>query len=361
MKVMGLALECPVCSSQRFRSLFSLKSADVVACQTCDAVYVPSPLPEVTSIYRSSYFMGDSGAHGYMDYAREIEAHEKVFTERLMRTEPLMGGRGRLLDIGCALGHFGKVARARGWDTFVTDISEFAVESSVSDYGLQGFVCPVGKLPVKPEAFDLVTLFDVIEHLSHPKDLLLQIRKALDPRGLLYITTPDISSWSAKLMGRHWYHLKPEEHLVYFSPTTIQMILESCGFEVIRVQPSRTSMAVGDILSRLRRYSKTVFDGLLALAKFLGFERRVIPLYTGEMEIWARPLGQQKKKRKVFTVDPEPSPILSVVCCPNCGRDLIPSADEMTCTGCNSAFEFRHHVINFSKYAKRSFRKVSSQ
>lgn len=361
---MGLSLECPVCESSRFRSMFTLKNCDVVRCAECRTVYVPSPLPEVTALYQSGYFASDNGVHGYIDYAGELDAHTEVFSQRLQETEMKLGGKGRLLDVGCALGHMGKVAQDRGWDTFVTDISEHAVYKSVSDFNLKGFVSPVGKLPVKNRKFDVVTLFDVIEHLSHPRELLTSVKKALDPRGMVYISTPDINSWSAKLMGRHWFHLKPEEHLVYFNPKTITKILNATGYDVIEIKPSKTRMALGDILMRLRRYSKNLCDIILFGLKFLRLDRKIISLYTGEMEVWARPKPQDgalAQNRKVFPVDQDSTPILGVVCCPNCDGDLYPENQQLNCMKCDSTFEIQNRVINFSKYAKRSYRKVANE
>lgn len=362
---MGIALECPVCGNQGFKSLFALKGADVVACRKCKVVYVPSPLPEVTSLYKADYFgAADEGASGYLDYAGELEAHTSMFTERLQTSEMKIGGRGRVLDVGCALGHFGKVAKDRGWDVFVTDISEYAVVKSAKEFQLQGFVSPTGKLPVKDKKFDLVTLFDVIEHLSHPYEILNAIHRSLDPRGILHLSTPNIKSFSARILGKHWYHLKPEEHLIYFSPATIKLCLEKANFEVLEIKPMKIHMALGDILMRLRRYSKPICDLMLKFVKLMKWDRKVIKLLTGEIEVWARPkpIGVElAKSRKAFPVDNEPTPILGVVCCPNCRGELYPENQHLNCLGCDSAFDIEFGVINFSKYAKQQRRKTADE
>ncbi|MEK6554682.1 MAG: class I SAM-dependent methyltransferase [Bdellovibrionota bacterium] len=179
-------LECPVCNCSGFKSLYALSSADVVQCTDCDLLYVPMPTPEVTSIYKASYFKGDQEVHGYGNYEDEYESHYKTFEHRIKETEMVMGGKGRVLDVGCALGHFGKVAKDRGWDVFVTDVSDFAVQKSAIQYGLKGFVSSPDKLPVKPGQFDCITLFDVIEHVSQPLELLQNMREALNRNGVLH-------------------------------------------------------------------------------------------------------------------------------------------------------------------------------
>lgn len=351
---MSVALECPVCQSQKFTSLFAVKGADVVQCGDCSLTYVPAPLPEVTSIYKASYFKGDHKVHGYGNYEEEFENHYKTFTHRLQETEKLMGGKGRVLDIGCALGHFGKVAKDRGWDTFVTDVSDFAVQTAAVKYNLKGFVSAPDKLPVKEHTFDCVTLFDVIEHLSHPLELLENVHQILDSKyGMLHITTPDVNSWSARLMGKSWYHFKPEEHLIYFSPATLTAALEKSGFEVIKIKPMPMYMRVKDILSRLRRYSERGANFCLKICQFLGIADKTIKIYAGEMEAWARPKATEKRTHKVFPANIESMPMSELLCCPHCRSELEGEGGEILCTNCDSSYEIVAGVIDFSRYGKK--------
>src|SRR5690606_8899932 len=110
----------------------------------------------------------------------------------------------------------------------------------------------------KSGIFDLITMYDVVEHLSHPLDLLRSARRSLTPQGYLHLTTPDLSSLSGRLMGRHWYHIKPDEHLLYFTGDTLRTTLERAGFEVVRIKPVASYMRISDVLLRLERYSKTL-------------------------------------------------------------------------------------------------------
>jgi 2-polyprenyl-3-methyl-5-hydroxy-6-metoxy-1,4-benzoquinol methylase len=349
------ALACPVCESQKFKSLFALKGADVVQCLDCEMTYVPAPLPEVTSIYKASYFKGDHKVHGYGNYENEFENHYKTFSMRLQATEEIMGGKGRVLDIGCALGHFGKVAKDRGWDTFVTDVSDFAVQTAAVKFNLKGFVSSPDKLPVKKQQFDCITLFDVIEHISHPIELLRNAHEAIDHKnGILHITTPDVSSLSARLMGKNWYHFKPEEHLLYFTPATLTAALDKAGFEVIKIKPMPMFMRVKDVFMRLRRYSERGANFCLKICQFLGIADFTIKIYAGEMEAWAQPKSAVKaKSRKPYPVDPADTPVGQVVCCPNCRADLIASEGEILCTDCDSSYGIEAGVIDFSRYGKK--------
>lgn len=364
-------LECPVCENHGFKSLFALNNSDIVECTKCLVLYVPSPAPEVTAIYKASYFKGDQSVHGYGNYEGEYESHYQTFQARIRETEKLLGGRGRVLDVGCALGHFGKVAKDRGWDVFVTDVSDFAVQKSSLEYGLKGFVSSPDKLPVRAGHFDCVTLFDVIEHVSQPIELLKNLRAAIHKNGLLHLTTPNKNSLSGRLMGRHWFHFKPEEHLIYFDPKTISIALEKAGFEVLQIKPMMSYMKIKDILARLSKYSKPVTAVALKAVQWLGLDEKIIQLYVGEIEVWARPRGDKSsglssRNLKIplkipRPVDIEPMSLMEATCCPHCKSDLYKEkhSHEILCTKCNSSYEIVAGVIDFSRYGKRATKKIA--
>ncbi len=345
-------LECPICQSHRFKSLFAVQNADLVECSACSLVYVPTPAPEVTSVYKASYFHGDTDVHGYGNYENEFQSHYETFQYRLRATEEKLGGRGRVLDVGCALGHFGKVALDRGWDVFITDISEFAVQKSAVKFGLKGFVSSPDKLPVRDGSFDCVTLFDVVEHVSHPVELLQNMHSALQKNGVLHLTTPDQSSWTARLLGKHWYHFKPDEHLIYFTPKTIANALDRAGFEVLEIKPMAAFMKVKDILTRLRRYWVGGANAALKVSQWIGIEEKIIKIYVGELEAWARPKADVRKHTPL-PVNTKDTPPLAILCCPSCQNEVVYDNNEILCTNCHSSYGIEAGVIDFSRYGKR--------
>lgn len=356
---MGFLIECPICECPKAESLYRYKGADVVECQHCSMVYVPMPTPEITSIYKESYFLnnGDDESAGYSNYKSEFMSHLITFDKRLEETEKILGYRGRLLDLGCALGHLGEAAKRRGWDVYVTDVSDYAVFETRKQFGLNGFISAPEKLAVKPGRFNLITMFDVIEHLSHPIDLLRDIRRALSAEGLLQLTTPNAHSWSAQLMGRSWFHLKPNEHLLYFTPKTIRLVLEQTGFEVVAIKPMPTYMCIHDILLRLERYSKSGARILMQFARWAGLSDIRLKIYIGEMQVWAKPAGAQAVE-PIKKAEPIKD-ILDIVCCSNCHSELqLFEESEAICTQCELSFEVTQGVINFSKYAKRKKQKI---
>ena len=347
-------MECPICESLTVKSLFQLKGTDVVECQHCSLIYVPSPAPDFSATYKADYFASQGSAPGYSNYSSEFTSHLVTFSKRLEETEKILTKVGRVLDVGCALGHLGEAARRRGWDVYVTDVSEFAVLRSREQFGLNGFISAPHKLALKAAKFDLVTFYDIIEHLSFPLEILKQVRKALTSHGILHVVTPNIQSLTARIMGKHWYHIKPDEHLIYFTPETLRAVLERAGFEVIKIKPAPTYMRLNDILLRLERYSKPLTRFSRQLAKLFGLADLRLKIYVGEMQAWAKPAGV----REVTHTEPVKD-ILDIVCCSNCRSELqLFEEKEAICTQCELSFEVIQGVINFSKYAKRGKTKL---
>lgn len=338
---------CPVCESGRFQSLFEKSGADLVQCEDCGLRFIPSPLPEVSTIYKASYAHGDSTTHGYQSYDNDHTSLQMTYAEWIKNAEKWSGGKGRLLDMGCTLGLFGFTAKQQGWDVFVTDMSEFAVMKAVNDFQLKGFVSPVGKLPVKSGSFDLITLYGVLHHTNQPLELLSHILSRLTPGGVLHLTTPNMDSFSAKLLKRRWFHFKPEEHLVYFDPKTLNRVLSKAGFEILDVRPLTKYMTVGELLIWIRPYAKRFFDFILKLVKYLRLDKYPLRMRTGEIEAFARLSTVAKAARSK-----ELNSNLDVFCCPKCEGELLLQFPEVVCQKCHASYDIENGVINFSKYAK---------
>lgn len=313
-------------------------------------LFTPTPAPEFAAIYEESYFESEAkAASGYQGYRSEFTSHLVTFTQRIMDTENFVQRIGRLLDVGCALGHMGEAARRRGWDVYVTDVTEYAVHEARSEFGINGFVSSPYKLPVKNDSFDVITMYNVVEHLSHPIELLKSVRRALSSHGILHVVTPNVQSWLARLLGRHWGYFKSDSHYLYFSPETIRSLLERCGFEVLKIKSAPQHMRVGDVIQRLHKHWPNLASLLRPVVRFLGFNDVRVRINTGTMQIWAKPA-----EVRLMTTTRPVKDIMDIVCCPACRSEIQLFEDsEAICTQCELSFENKLGVINFSKYAKR--------
>jgi SAM-dependent methyltransferase len=227
---------CIACGGKD-HSLYAVKAGyKVWKCGSCDMLFLfPLPKPsETEAVYSKEYFSGAKGGFGYVDYDVDKEAMRSVFERYLRDFERILGKTGQLLDIGAATGYFMKIAEERGWKAHGVEISMYAAELGRSR-GLDIETGTIHGTAFGKESFGLVTMWDVIEHVPDP---ILDIRKAcslLRPGGLLAIITPDSGSRFAKVCGSLWPLLVPPEHIFYFNRTSLGMLLEKNGFEVIEV------------------------------------------------------------------------------------------------------------------------------
>jgi 2-polyprenyl-3-methyl-5-hydroxy-6-metoxy-1,4-benzoquinol methylase len=104
-------------------------------------------------------------------------------------------------------------------------------------------------------AYDVITLWDVLEHLPEPRPHLEVIRRLLRPKGILALSTPNMEGLTLRLLGKRSRVFSPHEHLVYYSKRTLTDLLKSCGFRILRVQTQ--GIYLHNLMTLLTRQSKT--------------------------------------------------------------------------------------------------------
>ena len=189
---------------------------------------------------------------GYDDYARDRYCILKTASRRLDTIERYTPARGRLLDVGCALGFFLEEARRRGWEVDGVDISAHAIQYANEQLGIPARCGMLREAGFEQNSFDVLTMWDVIEHVTDPVEELKYCRDLLKTRGLIVLSTPDVASLVAKMTGAKWMGFKlAEEHLYYFSKRTISLALEKAGFEVLDVTSIGKDVALDFLARRL--------------------------------------------------------------------------------------------------------------
>jgi SAM-dependent methyltransferase len=246
----------------------------LVRCRACGLEYI-DPRPRGADIV-GAYSQGDDPA-----YVSQVEARERTFADAVARIDGLRPQRGRILDIGTAAGAFLAAARARGWQVEGVEPNRWMAEWGSRHYGLQIRPGEIFDHDFPAGGFEVVTLWDVIEHTPDPSRVMRRVHELLKPGGLLVINYPDIGSWIARSLCRRWPFLS-SVHLYYFTRRTIRRFLEQHGFAVLQVRPHYQRLELDYLLSRGDVISRTLSRTSRAVARTLRISHRQVPYWIGQ-------------------------------------------------------------------------------
>ncbi len=252
----------------------------IVRCRRCGLIYV-NPRPNGRELLRSYARMVDE------EYTREEigrRSSARIILDRLKRLRK----RGRLLDIGCASGFLLDEARKSGWETDGVEISRWAAAYAREKFGLRVFVGKLRKANFPDHFFDAVIMKDTIEHLTNPRDTLIEIRRILKPDGVLCINTPDVGSFWSKILKAKWWGIN-QSHLFYFSRRSLYRLLEATGFSVLATRSHARVFTLDYWAYRIRPYNRFLYGMFKFLAGIGRLQDRPIRISTADqIEIYAR-------------------------------------------------------------------------
>jgi len=178
----------------------------------------------------------------------------------------------RLLDVGCSSGALLLVAKECGYESEGVEPARQAA-ATAAGMGFKVFPGLLQDAGYADNSFDVVTLFEVIEHLLEPAALLKEIRRILKPGGLLLIGTGNADSWTVKLLGARWEYFDIRSHgghISFFNPNSIALLAERCDFHLYNVSTKRVNLAErGDISPPLYALSKIIRELLAIPAHWL--------------------------------------------------------------------------------------------
>ncbi|MFQ6057613.1 MAG: class I SAM-dependent methyltransferase [Anaerolineae bacterium] len=277
--------------NQRFRCTSSRYGIHppIVQCQVCGLVYT-NPRWKAASILKGYQEVVDE------TYLKEREGRVLTFRRNLQPLEnivPSITGQ-RLLDVGCHIGVFLEIAQERGWEAWGVEPSHWAAEQAQAK-GLQVINGTLEEAAFPDASFDVVTMWDVIEHLTDPLGELREVNRVLKEGGLLCVHTMDIESPLARVLGERWPWLM-EMHLYYFSRRTLTSMLEKAGFGVIRTVIQGRFLRLGYLVSRLEAYSAGLSHVLGKLMEDLGLSGMPVPINLGDLfTTFARKVGEESR------------------------------------------------------------------
>jgi 2-polyprenyl-3-methyl-5-hydroxy-6-metoxy-1,4-benzoquinol methylase len=284
--------KCLYCDSAETRVKYDLGSHKIVKCRGCGLMRL-SPMPsldDTKQVYSDlSYFQNPEfydhakgNLYGYVDYIAErvnkLREHRPIaefLRDRHGQPQRIgSASRPRLLDIGCGLGYFLDAAQDVGFEVAGVEFNPQAVRAIRQKYAFPVYEGAVETQPIPEGSFDVVTMFDVIEHLHDPFTTLKRLRSLLRPGGGLALSTMDSESFSSRLLGKRLEDFRrTREHLFFFSRETITKILESCGFTVYKINSYGHTFELAFLLERLAIINRPVFMSARWVVNHLGIGR----------------------------------------------------------------------------------------
>ena len=249
----------------------------IVRCARC-GLLMTSPRDDETTLGRIYSELTDrSGEHE--DAARRRNRVDELALVKRYALPP-----GRLLDVGCSAGLFVCAAQKAGWEATGVDPSAWAVARGLERCpGVRFRAGLLSEVDFPAGSFEVVTLWNVLEHLPRPAETLDRIRSWLSRDGWLFLSLPNADSRVARLMGKRWVLLL-REHLWYFSPATMATLLSRSGFVLADARPKRLSSSVAHMVGRLAQSGKAAGR----LSRIGALRRLTVRLSVGEMYVVAR-------------------------------------------------------------------------
>lgn len=141
---------------------------------------------------------------------------------------------GRLLDVGCATGNFlYEMARRGTWETYGVEPNSKAAQYARQRLGLNVFTGTLRQARFPDDYFDVVSLWNVLEHLHDPMGDLREVNRVLRHGGLLVLSLPNVESLDAWLFGQYWVGWDIPRHLHVFPRPTLKRLLAATGFALL--------------------------------------------------------------------------------------------------------------------------------
>ena len=238
-------VSCPACGSNDSSKKYEKYFLDIHSCSKCETLYTnPRPTSEVLDWFYKGSVNYDYW-NKYIFPASETARRQKIFVPRVDKVlefcEKYNVNTDSLLEIGCAFGTFCVEMQSRNRFNRIVGVEPTPSLAETSrQKGIEVIEDVIENIIFKEdERFDVVVNFEVIEHIFSPKDLIAQSKKLLKKNGLFIVTCPNGKGFDFQVLGEKCNSLD-HEHLNYFNPDSLKILLESCGFEVLEsITPGR--------------------------------------------------------------------------------------------------------------------------
>ena len=254
-------IRCWICSCNKIYKIkntnFNFDSLDTEDFQITNSQY-----GKTLDLYRckNCNFIQAAKASDLTKYYEKMidEEYEETRKERFLQEDYIIkkfisynkSGK-KLLDVGCGSGILLEASKKYRFQSTGVEPSKWLFKKAIK----RGLDVRCGVLEDIPNSqkFDVITLADVIEHVTNPMEILKQIKSRLTPEGIGVIVTPNVDSLIAKILRWKWWHYRVA-HVGYFSKNTIKLALEKSGYQVLSIKNTRWFFSLDYLIKRISTY-----------------------------------------------------------------------------------------------------------
>lgn len=206
----------------------------------------------VKDFYSRGYYEGDPTRSAYISYSDDKPLIVKNM-HKFLSFIPKKQRNGKLLDVGCAFGYFVELAMQHGYDAYGFDASAFAAKEASKLVGStrisEGTIQTVS---YPKQSFDVITMFDVFEHLQDPLGDMKRLSQFLKKDGVILIATGDTRSIAAKMFKRRWTFFIPPQHIFFFHRKNVTALLRKAGLKPVAWHRVGKWLSLGYVLHLAR-------------------------------------------------------------------------------------------------------------
>lgn len=258
----------------------NINTDQIVKCKNCGLMYVNPIRPHKEII--EEYATGSDET-----FISQNDARVDTFKKYLKILDSKFPKKGKVLDIGTAGGAFLKAVKEDGWDCEGIEPNRWMAEWAMKRYGVKIHIGTLDDFKGKNEAYDVITLWDVLEHVPNPMNTLEKCNSLLKKEGLLIVNYPDIGSIISKIMRSKWVFLL-SVHLYYFDRKTIREYLKKTKFDVLEIKPHFQKLELGYLAQRISPYNKTISKIVTKAVGTAGLSKVQIPYWLGQTLVIAK-------------------------------------------------------------------------
>lgn len=223
-----VSVDCDICGGSDSVLLFEKEGFKHVRCSGCGLVFVNPRLRDHLDTQKAE-------GTGTMGEDRLSGSQIRRLQREVSGLEPFRE-LNRILEVGAGRGWFLEQAKKIGWEAWAVEINSHAL-THLEKKGIDMILPqPAECLDVPQASFDVIRMWDVIEHLESPSKAVSRIRSALRSGGLLRLSTTNFASLSRRVNGPQWVYLNGADHIFLFEPATITRLLQDHGFSRIRIR-----------------------------------------------------------------------------------------------------------------------------